>query len=331
MDQNSRWQYIINFIRHDFGRKFVALLLATLLYSVIAPRAAEKVESQVFSNIRLDLTLPENVVLSNGPTIPISINVGARQKEILDKIDPYALCIRADISDKQITPGKPYRVYLRESDVQGLPRNVKIQSIMPQSVVVGIETLGRKHLPIRARYDSLNKLNDDYEVSDVKFVPASVLVSGPIKELDRLDAVYSEPIPIDGNVSDSFTWRCTLRKVPGINYSITEADAQVEVHKVLTTHTFRAVPLLIIQSAERTRKFQVTGLEPANVNVVISGPRGTLARMHSREISASINLDNINKPGVYTLPVSITVTNPSKGVTVKKFQPLTAKVTVKQE
>ena len=99
----------------------------------------------------------------------------------------------------------------------------------------------------------------------------------------------------------------------------------------MTTHTFRAVPLLIIQSAERTRKFQVTNLEPETVTVIAGGPRGTLARMHSREINASINLDKIDKPGTYNLPVSITITHPSRALSVKKFQPATAKVTVQQE
>ena len=97
------------------------------------------------------------------------------------------------------------------------------------------------------------------------------------------------------------------------------------------THTFRSVPLLIIQSAERTRKFQVSELEPETVTVVVNGPRGTLARMHGREISASISLDNIDKPGTFNLPISITVNNPSKGVSVKSFQPAVAKATVIQE
>ena len=89
--------------------------------------------------------------------------------------------------------------------------------------------------------------------------------------------------------------------------------------------------LLIIQSAERTRKFQVTRLDPETVSVTVRGPKGTLGQMHRREINASISLDNIDKPGTYHLPVSITVGRSNQEVTVKKFQPATARVTVVQE
>ncbi|MBO5722272.1 MAG: hypothetical protein J6S19_04070, partial [Lentisphaeria bacterium] len=165
----------------------------------------------------------------------------------------------------------------------------------------------------------------------VRFVPAKAVLSGPARVLDSIQEIYTEPIPIDEQLIDSFEYRCTLRVPAGTRIDRKEVDAQVEVVKALTTHTFRSVPLLIIQSAERTRKFQVTHLEPETVTVVVNGPRGTLARMHSREISASISLDKIDKPGTYNLPVAINVNNPARTVAVKNFQPQTAKVTVVQE
>ena len=179
--------------------------------------------------------------------------------------------------------------------------------------------------------NSENRLSQDYEIARVRFVPSHVLLNGPAKVLDSIQDVKTEPIPLDEQVVESFDYLCNLRIPADTRSDRNKCEATVEVVKAMTTHTFRAVPLLIIQSAERTRKFQVTNLEPESVTVVAGGPRGTLARMHSREINASISLDNIDKPGTYNLPVSITITNPSSGLSVKSFQPLTAKVTVQQE
>ena len=139
------------------------------------------------------------------------------------------------------------------------------------------------------------------------------------------------PIPLDEHVRFSFEHHCRLNTPPGIRSDRTEVAAHVEVVKALTTHTFRAVPLLIIQNAERTRKFQVTSLDPESVTVVANGPRGTMARMHSREFSASISLDKVDKPGTYDLPISANVSTPGDSVKIKSIHPVTARVTVLQE
>ena len=123
-----------------------------------------------------------------------------------------------------------------------------------------LEQVKTKRLPIRARYDSVNKLLHDYEVAGATFVPATVIVSGPARVIDSMEYVDTEPIPLNEQVIESFDYTCALRLQQNIRCDRQEVTANVEINKVMTTHTFSAVPLLIIQSAERTRKFQVTNL-----------------------------------------------------------------------
>ncbi|MBR2358630.1 MAG: hypothetical protein IKA65_11490 [Lentisphaeria bacterium] len=329
MQENTRWQIIKEFIRRDFWRKLVALFLALLLYLAIAPRTSEKREKS-FTSVPVTIELPANLALSDNTVRRVKVTLSGNAKA-LDEIDPGALRIRTEVNGEGFIAGEPYQLRLRREDISGLVYGVKVESISPRDLVLDLEPVISKHLPIRPRYDSLGKLPQDYEIASVKFVPAKALISGPAKVLDSIQEIFTTPIPIDEQVTDSFEYRCNLRTPPGTRADRSEVEAQVEVVKAMTTHTFRAVPLLIIQSAERTRKFQVTSLEPETVTVIAGGPRGTLARMHSREINASINLDKIDKPGTYNLPVSITITNPTPGLSVKKFQPATAKVTVQQE
>ncbi len=329
MQENSRWQFIIDFIRRDFWRKAVALFLALLLYLAIAPRTSEKREKS-FTNVPVKIELPSNLALSNNEIRRVTVTLSGNEKT-LNKIDPATLRIRAAVNADSFIPGEPYLLRLYDDNISGVVYGTRVETISPRDLTLDLEPVISKQLPIRPRYDSLSKLPQDYEIDNVRFVPAKAVLSGPARVLDSIQEIYTEPIPIDEQLIDSFEYRCTLRVPAGTRIDRKEVDAQVEVVKALTTHTFRAVPLLIIQSAERTRKFQVTNLEPETVTVVVNGPRGTLARMHSREISASISLDKIDKPGTYNLPVAINVNNPARTVAVRNFQPQTAKVTVVQE
>ena len=329
MQKNSLAQKIINFIRRDIWRKLVALALTVLLYVAINQRISEKQEKS-FPNMPVNVELPPDLFLNNSGSLRVKLKLSGNKK-LLDEIDPGSLRIRAEVHKENFMPGSPYKLRLRSDDVSGLVYGVRVENISPRDLTLDLEPVISRKVPIRPRFDSLNKLPQDYEVADTKFVPAHVVLSGPAQMVNSIQEVYTEPIPIDDQVTESFEYSCSLRVPGNIRSDRNESDVRVEVVKAMTTHTFRSVPLLIIQSAERTRKFKVTQLEPETVTVVAGGPRGTLARMHSREINASINLDNIDKPGIYSLPVSITITNPAPGLSVKSFQPLAANVTVQQE
>ena len=329
MQKTSRREAIKNFIRQDFWRKLVAVVLALLLYLAIAPQTSEKRERN-FAQVPVHIELPPDLVMSN-PNVPL-VTLGLfGDVKTLDDIDPGLLRIRAEVQRGSFISGSPYKLRLRSTDVSGLPHNIQVKDISPRDILLDLEPVISKKVPIRPRYDSLNKLPQDYEIANIRFVPTHAVLSGSARVMNSIQEVYTEPIPIDEQVTESFEYSCALRIPNGARSDRNECEARVEVVKAMTTHTFRLVPLLIIQSAERTRKFQVTSLEPETVTVIAGGPRGTLARMHSREINASINLDNIDKPGTYNLPVSITITNPAPGLSVKNFQPATAKVTVQQE
>ena len=329
MQKDTRIQTILNFIRRDFWRKLVAVSLALLLYMAINQRISEKREKS-FTNVPVNVELPSDLFLNNRDALRVKVTLSGDAKT-LDEIDPGALRIRAEVNRESFIPGTAYQLRLRSDDVSGLVYGVRVNAISPRDISLDLEQVISKKVPIRPRYDSLAKLPQDYRIAGVRFVPTHAVLSGPAQLMNSIQEVYTEPIPIDEQVTESFEYSCTLRLPGRIRSDRSECDARVDVVKAMTTHTFRAVPLLIIQSAERTRKFQVTNLEPETVTVVAGGPRGTLARMHSREINASISLDNINKPGTYNLPVSITITTPAPGLSVKNFQPATARVTVQQE
>lgn len=328
--KNPVMQWLTDLIRRDIWRKLVALFLALLLYLVIAPRSGEKHEKTIYG-VPVKIELPEDLAFSGNGDRHVAIVLKAQDQETLSKVDTEAIRIRAEVIRDRYVPEERYLLQLRNDDVSGLVRGVKVASISPRALSLDLEPLVSKRVPVRARYDSLSKMPQDYKISRVRFIPETVLVSGPERVMKSVQEIYTVPIPLNEQVTESFEYRSSLNAPIGTRCDRQEIDVQIEVVEALTTHTFGSIPLLIIQSAERTRKSQVTALEPSTVMVVISGPLGTLSRMHSREINASISLDNIDKPGTYKLPVSININNPARGLTVKSFQPVSAQVTVKQE
>lgn len=329
MNKSSAWEYLKNLVQHDFWRKLSAVFLALLLYLAIAPRTSTKIEKS-FSNILVNIELPGNLVIGSSEPFLVKAILSGNAPD-LEEVDVQALQIRSAVNSANVVPGKPYVLRLRPRNLTGLPSGVRVVSISPRELHLDLQPMVSKQVKIVPRFDSIDKLHQDCKIASVNFMPSEVVLQGPAKMLEAIDKVYSSPIPIDEQATHSFDHVCKLIIPHGVGSGRTMATAQVEIAKAFTTHNFRAVPLLIVQSAARTRKFQVTKLEPETVSVKIHGPKGTLGQMHGREINASISLDNIDKPGTYNLPISVTVGRANQEVSVKHFQPATARVTVQQE
>ena len=329
MNQNSRWKFILNFFCNDLLRKVAAIILSVLLYMAVSQRVSPK-EVQSFSDLPVRIDLPADYVMDRSESYLVKVTLRGDRKH-LNELDVQGLQIHAAVSSEKVVPGRTYKLKLRPGDVEKLPSGIKVESISPDVLELDLQPITRRKFPIAARYDSLDKLPADYKIVNATFIPAEVELQGSAKQLQNIKKVYVSPIPIDEQATHSFDIRCELNIPSGLRSSHTSALAQVEIDKNFAEHNFSTVPLLIIQSAERTRKFQVTKLDPEHIAVTIHGPRGILGLMHSREISASISLDKIDKPGTYSLPVTVTVGRDNKDVRVKKFNPANARVTVVQE
>jgi YbbR domain-containing protein len=329
--KKSRWQFLIDFVCNDTWRKVVALFLALLLYLAISPRTSEKREKS-FSNVPVEIELPANVALSSGERPKVKVTIHGNIKA-LDEVDPGLLRIRAEVhaDADRLIPGEAYLLRLRFDDVSGLPYGARVTSISPRDLPLNLERVVSKQLEVKARYDSQEKLLPDFDVTGVHFVPSKVLLSGPEQVLNSIKFIYTEPIPLSEQVTESFEYRAPLRIPQGTRSDHTKVDAYVDVTKAITTHTFRVGPLSINQSADSTRKFKVSDPFPNQVSVKLSGPRGTLAKLHNREISASVSLGHIDKPGTYELKVSVNIPNSAQGVTIRGVEPDRATVTVVQE
>jgi len=328
MQKRSKWQFIVDFIKRDWLRKVIALFLTLLLYGAIMPKAQEKKDTLPY--IPINVELPPGWMLSKKIDIHPSLKVVAHPS-VMKKTKSNNVTINHKIQLENIVPGEPYRLQLNNADVQGLDKNIRVEEISPDTILVHLEKVLSKELPVKHPYGPADMVSGDYEIKSIKFVPETVTVSGSERLLSSLDSINISYIPLGGRLRGNFSYECDLDIPAGIQCNQNKVTAQVEVNKVMTSRNFQAVPLLITQNAEHTRKFQVAKVEPETISVSAGGTWSTLKQLQSQDFNASIKLDKVDKPGQYELPVTVSTPAAVSNIKIKNFHPKTARITVAQE
>ncbi len=324
--ENRRWLRM-EFIRHDFWRKIVALFLALLLYLAIVARLRS---DERFPDVPVTLNLPASIMIQDNSPLKVALTLRGNRTRLAE-INPAALRIRAEVDAGSFIAGEPYKLRLRPGDVSGCGPGVRVVEISPRDLALNLEAVVTKRVPVKARFDSLSMLPLDYAIAGTRFTPSEVVLSGPASLLASINEIYTQPIPIDAQVTESFEYACLLRIPAGVKSDRTKVDSQVDVVKALTMRKFYSVPLLVVQSPDNPRKLRVRKVTPEAVSVVLSGPKGVLAMMRSDEIKTYLDIDRIDKPGTFQVAVKAVLENPHAGVSVKSFQPAAAEVTVDRE
>lgn len=327
MQTNSRWSVIIEFFRRDGWRKLVAVFLSLLLYMSIAPRTGNKVEKS-FHNVPVHIELPADIALKNQEQRTVTFVLKGLQKD-LDEIDPKNLNIRATVHRDRISENSPYLLRLRFSDVSSLPSGVKISAISPQELTLDLEQLFSKTVPIKARFSADEKTKNNYAVINTSFHPPEITVKGAASSLNLISEIYTDPIPLDG-ASEDFEYSCSLQMLPGVTYSYSEIKALVKVVPI-KNERFISVPIQISQSAENTRKFKVSDPSPGSISVILEGPQYTVQLLRpGKDITASINLNGIEKPGKYERDITVNINSQDENIKIASYEPKTATITVEQ-
>lgn len=321
----NRSLHIPELIRRDFWRKFMALFLALLLCLAINRRMRS---FDRCPDVPVELKLPAATALRDQNLPRVTIQVSGNRSQ-LSEINPAAIRIRAEIDPASIVAGEPYKLRLHTSDVAGLPLGVRVAEIMPRDVVIHLEPMVSKRVPVKPRFNSESNLPLDYAVAETRLSPSEVVLVGPESLLGPVASVYTEPIPLDERVRESFEYQVSLRIPQNLRSDRDRVEAQVDIVKAVTLRTFAAVPLRIVQSPEAASGLAAKSISPPSVTVEVSGPKGALAEMHSNELKAYLDMDALDKPGTFQLPVKVLLDSARRDVAVKNFHPTTAEVVVR--
>jgi YbbR domain-containing protein len=180
-----------------------------------------------------------------------------------------------------------------------LPRGVKIVRITPSQVNLEVARMIKRTIPVRL--DLVGKPPHGYFVEGVEVVPDSIEVTGPAPQVDKLEAVPTDPIDV-GSLTQPISQDLNLRGPAAdlVTYSAEKVRARVEVQEVILTREFRRVKIEVKNAAFRAMA------SPFQADVAVRGPQRLVERLQLNDGEIFVDA-NGHGPGTVTLPVNVMV------------------------
>src|SRR5713101_6413737 len=112
-----------------------------------------------------------------------------------------------------------------------LPRGVKIVRISPSQINLEIARLVKRTVPVRL--DLMGQPPHGYEAKAVEVTPDTVEVTGPAQQVEKLEAVMTEPVDM-GRLTQSVTQTLSVHGPEGefVTYNLEQVRARIEVQEV---------------------------------------------------------------------------------------------------
>lgn len=289
----------------------VAFLMAVVLWYGVS--GSEKLESHL--EVRVDYRgLPQGLVVLSGQVNKVTVRV------------------RASIGMLRSMSGRDFAFFMDMSDVKKgenvlavnlayLPfrSGVEVIDVSPSRIILEVDTLERKTVPLEGRITG--QLPKDY-IAEVSYAPTEVTLSGAsslLAELDKVDV----PVPLEESVRPGLTEGKRLLALPdGVDSTPNEVLQKVHIgikRKLVTVQR-----TIQVDMPANFGKF----VRPDKVGIAVAMPESLAAKAASNlDIRAFVRLE---KPelGSHTLPVLVSL---PEGAELVEVNPPKVTVTVEQK
>ncbi len=319
MSQNIKkttgFAWIIEFFRHDFFRKAIALFFAGLFYFTVNSRLG--IEEQI-TNVPVDIDLPTTLVNIGQLTPKVSLIVTGSQG-ILKQINRSSFKIRVSIQLSDYIPGEVYTLRLRPDDIS-TPLGVKILRIDPRDLLFNLDHKVSKKVKVVAAFANKNALPQGYAVDQVSFQPSEVLLTGPESILEKIYSIKSAAIPLSSSLTDSFDYETKVLTEAFVSVSPAKVNAQVKIIRQNKTLTIKNVAIKILEAPNKAGKFKVELLSSPHVTVTLSGLKSTIDLLKNDSVKPYIDISSLDTAGTFSVNVACWINSNDK-ITVKNIYP----------
>lgn len=325
-------RFVPGFIRRDFIRKLMALILASIIYAAVLDRLSSiHVVSGVFVP---PVEAPEKFVLMERekglPDVKVTVS---GSQSLLKRLKPEDFTVvDLQIHPERYKEGRPYVLKISPENIQS-PIGVKVISVSPESFQIDLDKLGKCELPVEAVFDSKMPIPPGYEVKKVTVFPSKVQLTGPSKILEGLKkdvkTMKTEPISLD-RMTQSFDVNTYVAlNIPDVKITPGMVLVQTVIEREISTKTFSRLPVRIMRGNDNVSS-DVEFLTPALANVTVSAPSEILASLTAPEIKVYIDLSDLGTKGIHELKLNCWVSeNNDNKVKVQSVSPQSVKVKIK--
>ena len=258
-----------------WGLKLTAVGIALLLSYFVN---SEENSTVYTFTAPVDLRLPAERVVVGGGDLRAQVTVRG-PSFVVSRIPAAPPAFRAVVPDGV---DDDYRLQLRTGDLD-LPPYVRVVSIEPSEIVVQLDKLAERSIPINIPLLGSSDVN--YRVSEVVARPETVVVRGPTSVLSGIAVLQTEPVDI-GASRKGFTRSVPLRLPSGILGLSPEAvTVEVKIGPIEIERIIAGLPVEVRSVAGDTY-----ALTPPTVSVDVRGRKDLVASLDRDHVIPFVRL-----------------------------------------
>jgi len=178
------------FVRNA-GLKIVSLLLATGLWLAVARDPVAEVEMKVPIEFR---NLPDNLEVDSASFTEALIRVRGPER-LIHRLLPAD--VRAEVDLASVPPGE--RTFDLTSRQVHLPQDLEVVQIVPGQFHLSFDERETRTVEIRPRVTG--NFASGVRVAKTIADPASVMITGPRRHVDAVEAATTDPVDVSGSMS----------------------------------------------------------------------------------------------------------------------------------
>lgn len=227
---------IARFIRKkNLLPKLGSILLAVILWAYISNSKSGDLKFKLPVNIS---GLESSYVVSKLSHRAVVVEVRGSIDE-LKNISSRNLRLSVDLSKGEPGEYRSYRIQYQKIDLND---DFRIQ-LYPEEVKILIEKKTARNVVVIPKYTGLP--DKGFIAGKIRVSPEYIRITGPMSVVNRISAVYTDEIPMDGKNS-SFRLETAVSKLDeeGLEYSLTSVTASVPVINSVETSTLE-LPVVI--------------------------------------------------------------------------------------
>ena len=174
--------------------------------------------------------------------------------------------------------------YLSENN--WLSEDMLVMDIIPDTISFYIESIGTKKLPIEANLN-LNFKTGYGLASEIKFIPDSVMVTGPKSILKKMKSIITERSTYN-NLSEKIVERIEVKKLRGFSYSADNLLMSLDVQAIIDK-SFEEIPVKVLNVPPDREVVLIPNL----ITVSVLGGIEVLGKLSEYDFSASIEYGEV--------------------------------------
>lgn len=186
--------FVKRYVVHNFGLKFLSLVLATGLWFMIA-RDEQPAEVAIRAPIVFQHVPPQLEISSESvPEAQIRVRGPERTVRQLRTNE-----VQAEIDLTGIKPGE--RTFDLTSNQIRHPRDVEVKQIVPSQLHLAFDTRSSREVEIRPRVTGTFATGE--QIVKVDADPPRITITGPRHNVEKIDAATTDPIDATGTLGSA--------------------------------------------------------------------------------------------------------------------------------